>query len=186
MVFLFIKCAKIDSVMNHTKKLLVEPKSKAIAPNIALMKFARWCDLQGHEYQYVRGMVYPKIKPDEILISCIFSYHSKLYEETINHYLRLFPDAKVTVGGVFPSLLPEWFQKWDGAVTVHQGLCPEIEYIAPKYDVNIQSSLPTNSSIFRTICPKYQRSKDWFHCHRFITASQNKIKELFYHNHNWD
>ena len=53
--------------------------------------------------------------------------------------LQLFPNAKVTVGGVFPSLNPEWFQKWNGAVTVHKGLCAEIENIAPKYDVNIQS-----------------------------------------------
>jgi hypothetical protein len=126
--------------MNPTSKfLLVEPKTKAIAPNIALMKFARLFELQGSEYQYVRGIVYPKIKPDEILISCIFSYNSRLYEETINHYLRLFPNAKVTVGGVFPSLNPKWFQKWDGAVKVHKGLCPEIEKIPPKYDVNIQS-----------------------------------------------
>ena len=107
--------------MNTTSKyLLVEPKTKAIAPNIALMKWAKWASLQGHEYQYVRGMVYPKIKPDEILMSCIFSYNSRLYEETINHYLRLFPDAKVTVGGVFPSLNPEWFNRWNGAFTVHK------------------------------------------------------------------
>ena len=122
-----------------TKYLLVEPKIKAVAPNIALMKFARWCELQGSEYQYVRGIVYPKITPDQILMSCVFSYHSKLYENTINHYLRLFPNAKVTVGGVFPSLNAEWFDKWNGAVNVHKGLCPEIEDIAPKYDVNILS-----------------------------------------------
>jgi hypothetical protein len=93
--------------MNPTPKyLLVEPKTKPL-PLILLDEMGKWAfELQGHEYQYVRGIVYPKIKPDEILISCIFSYHSKLYEETINHYLRLFPDAKITVGGVFPSLNP--------------------------------------------------------------------------------
>ena len=126
--------------MNPTPKyLLVEPKIKAVAPNIALMKFSRWCELQGHEYQYVRGIVYPKIKPDEILMSCVFSYHSRLYEETINHYLRLFPDAKITVGGVFPTLNSDWFQKWNGAVSVHKGLCAEIEDVPPKYDLNVQS-----------------------------------------------
>ena len=42
------------------KYLLVEPKIKAVAPNIALMKFARWCELHDHDYQYVRGIVHPK------------------------------------------------------------------------------------------------------------------------------
>jgi hypothetical protein len=51
--------------MNPTPKfLLVEPKSKAIAHNIALMKWARRASLQGHEFQYVRGTVYPKNAPD--------------------------------------------------------------------------------------------------------------------------
>jgi len=126
--------------MNPSSKyLLLEPKIKAVAPNIALMKFARWCELHDHDYQYVRGIVSPNITPDVILMSCVFSYHSKLYENTINHYLQLFPDAKITVGGVFPSLNAQWFKKWNGAVTVHKGLCPEIEDVPPKYDVNVQS-----------------------------------------------
>jgi len=44
------------------KFLLVEPAVKAIAPNIALMKWARWCELNDHEYQYVRGIVIPDIE----------------------------------------------------------------------------------------------------------------------------
>jgi hypothetical protein len=32
----------------------------------------------------------------------------------------------------------QWFQKWNGAVTVHKGLCAEIENIAPKYDVKFR------------------------------------------------
>ena len=39
------------------KYLIIEPKVKAIAPNIALMKWVRWCELKGYEYQYVRGKV---------------------------------------------------------------------------------------------------------------------------------
>lgn len=50
--------------MNPTKEfLLVEPKVKAVAPNIALMKFARWCELKGHESQYVWGIAHPKASP---------------------------------------------------------------------------------------------------------------------------
>ena len=121
------------------KYLIVEPKVKAIAPNIALMKWARWCESKGYEYQYVRGMVDPDIIPDKILMSCIFSYNSKLYEKTINFYLKKFPKAKITVGGVFPSLNPQWFKKWNGAVRVHKGLHKGIEKLVPKYDVEIKS-----------------------------------------------
>jgi len=119
--------------------LILEPKVKAIAPNIALMKWCRWCEQNGHKYQYVRGKVEPKITPDAILMSCIFSYNSKVYEKTIDFYLKKFPKAKITVGGAFPSLNSKWFEKWNSAVTVHKGLCHEIENLAPKYDVDIQS-----------------------------------------------
>ena len=122
------------------KFLLIEPKVKAIAPNIALLKFARWCEKKGYEYQYVRGKVEDVgIKPDVILMSCIFSYYADEYEKTNDFYLKRFPETKITVGGAFPSLNPKWFDKWNGAVTVHKGLCNEIESLAPKYNVDITS-----------------------------------------------
>ena len=34
------------------------------------------------------------ISPDAILMSCIFSYNSKVYEKTIDFYFKRFPDAK--------------------------------------------------------------------------------------------
>ena len=127
--------------------LLIEPKVKAIAPNIALMKWARWCEDNGHNYQYVRGIVKPDIPhPDKILMSCIFSYHSENYEHTINHYRKLYPWAEIIIGGVFPSLYPHWFKgKWpkiipDAAqLNIHCGLHGDIENLAPKYNVEITS-----------------------------------------------
>lgn len=131
------------------KYLLVEPRVKAKAPNIALMKWARWCELKGYEYQYVRGKVIPDIKPDKILMSCIFSYHSEKYESTINYYRKKFPGSPIIVGGVFPSLYPQWFKnRWgsldidtgslEKEVSIHCGLHQEIENLAPKYDVIIK------------------------------------------------
>jgi peptidoglycan/xylan/chitin deacetylase (PgdA/CDA1 family) len=127
--------------------LLLEPKVKSIAPNIALMKWAKWCEINGHKYQYVRGMVEPTIKPDTILMSCIFSYFSKKYEQTIDYYLKLFPGVKIIVGGVFPTLMPEWFNKpkWnsnpffesDKSVEIYSGIHPDIEELPPKYNVDI-------------------------------------------------
>ncbi len=131
------------------KILIVEPKVKAIAPNIALMKWARWCENNGHEYQYVRGEVDLDIVPDKILMSLIFTYYSKRYEKTIDYYLSKFANIKITVGGVFPTLNPGWFKKskwfsssfFDGndQIEVYQGMCSEIEDLAPKYNVDIKS-----------------------------------------------
>ena len=124
------------------KYLIVEPHVKAIAPNIALMKWARWCDLNSHDYQYVRGIVTPDIYPDKILMSCIFTYDSKVYQKTIKHYLKLYSDAELTVGGVFPSLYPEWFhnlgQILNKEIVIFKGICEAIESLIPKYNINIK------------------------------------------------
>jgi hypothetical protein len=125
------------------KYLIVEPKVKGIAANIALMKWSRYCEIQGYEYQYVRGCVNPEnnFEPDKILMSCIFSYYSKKHEKTIDHYLKLFPAADITVGGVFPSINPKWFEKekWKNKVKIWKGLHPKIDKFIPKYDVVIKS-----------------------------------------------
>lgn len=63
------------------KHLIVEPKVKSKAPNIALMKWARWCELNDHEYIYVKGCVdldEHDFIPDVILISMIFTYYADL------------------------------------------------------------------------------------------------------------
>jgi hypothetical protein len=140
------------------KYLMVEPNTPSIAYNIALMKLARWCEENAFEYKYVRGIVKPDIVPDIIYVSCIFSFYAGRYEKTINHYLKLFPKARIIVGGVFPSLNPEWFIRdgWssklffgDGRVTTHRGVFPQIEKLVPKYDVEIKDEDETKSQ--RTI-----------------------------------
>ncbi|MFC1578724.1 hypothetical protein ACFL36_06915, partial [Thermodesulfobacteriota bacterium] len=120
--------------------LLIEPKVKAIAPNIALMKWASWSELKGYEYQYVRGKVDDlKITPDVMLMSCIFSYYADEYEKTIDFYLKRFPDSRFIVGGVFPTLNGKWFKRFNGTVEVYKGLSPNIKNLPPKYYVEIIS-----------------------------------------------
>jgi len=114
--------------------LLVEPSVKHIAPNIALMKWATWCELNNHKYQYVCGTIVPTITPDEILISCIFSFYSSKYEKTIKFYRSLFPNVIIKVGGAFPTNNREWFSQFKNII-VHEGLCSEIEDLPMKYSI---------------------------------------------------
>lgn len=125
------------------KCLIVEPAVKSIAPNIALMKWATWCEMNGHEYKYVVGKQKVDFCPDKIFISCIFSFYSKIYQETIDYYRSLCPNAEILVGGSFPSMNPEWFKTTfpdnpffrSAKVKVHQGTCDEIENLIPKYSI---------------------------------------------------
>lgn len=130
------------------KYLLIEPATTSIAYNIALMKWARWCEMHGYEYEYVRGIVEPNIIPDHMVMSCIFTFYWKKYVKTINHYLEKFPKSDLTVGGVTASIHPEWFyQEWGkpnlfmngigGRVNVHKGTHPEIEPLVPKWNVDV-------------------------------------------------
>lgn len=146
------------------KYLLLEPRVKAIAPNIALMKWARWCENKEYPYQYVRGKVRKEkipFEPDIILMSCIFSFYSERYRDTIEYYLseEIYPGAKFIVGGVFPTLYKDWFlskdKSWnDRNISVYKkwfdsddkkrleiscGIAEEIEFLSPKYNVDIIS-----------------------------------------------
>ena len=129
------------------KYLLVEPKVPGKNPNIALLKWARWCEINNHEYQYIKGLTKPDIKPDYILISCIFTFYFEAYEKIIDKYSNMFPGVPITVGGVFPTLYPKWFNKpkWSGdkwyggtKVTVFKGVCKDIDNLIPKYNVEIK------------------------------------------------
>ena len=127
------------------KYLLLEPAIHAKAYNIALMKYARWCENNNYEYQYVRGMVNPDIVPDEILMSCVFTYYSKKVEQTIDYYLKMFPNVHILVGGVFPTLNPEWFNKpkwanpiFGNSVDIHRFTDDRIEHLIPKWNVKVK------------------------------------------------
>jgi hypothetical protein len=115
--------------------LLVEPPIKHIAPNIALMKWATWCERNGHRYQYLCGRGVPDFTPDEIYISLVFSYFSANYNALIQHYSSRYPKAVIRVGGAFPTLNESWFDRFPNVV-VHSGLCPEIEGLPPKYSID--------------------------------------------------
>ena len=79
------------------KFLILEPKTKAIAPNIALMKWARWCENNGHEYQYVRGIVNPDIEPTFAWFNRIDRVRKQLDEEKLIEEITNTVDPKYVI-----------------------------------------------------------------------------------------
>jgi len=117
--------------------LLIEQDVRHIAPNIALMKWARWAELNGHTYKYIVGKKdFLKKSPDLILTSLVFSFYSKEYADCLRHYKNMFPSAKFLVGGAFPTLNKDWFTEQLPFVDVHEGMHNDIENLAPKYSID--------------------------------------------------
>lgn len=140
--------------------ILLEPKVKAKAPNSALLKFARLCEQRGHTYRYHRGCLPAGFDPDIIFLSCTFSFYSKAYERTIRWYRKLYPKAEIHVGGVFPTVMPSWFERgcWPN-VRVHRGLYQELEGVVPKFDCLIHHEEPTKLQGYTQDRPRFHLSR---------------------------
>jgi len=139
-----------------TKILLVEPyfpippkskNHKNFLP-IGLLKIATYLRDHGSQVRLVRGIPETmeetvklmEFNPDEIWVTSLFTYWAKYVKDAVQYYKKMFPDAKVKVGGIYASLFPpEEVKKYTGCDEVHQGIIPEVEEYAknhfPAYDL---------------------------------------------------
>jgi len=126
--------------------LLVEPTYKVNFPSIALMKFATYYKRKGYNVKAVRGT--PKLYEDYhiINITSLFTFESEIVIETVNYYKEKFPKAKISVGGIYASLMPEHLEAATG-IKPHVGLHFDVENLPPDYSIypTIQTSLVYSS-----------------------------------------
>lgn len=149
--------SKSSTIKKAKRFLIIDPSSRAKFPNLALMKLARWCEINGYEYEYLKGTeetltyhrmvngeritqttkqdIIPIIEPDKIFMSCVFSYNSQQYLNTYNYYSKLFPDVPWLFGGAFPTNCPDWFERNMPNAEIHKGLYEPIERLIPKYAI---------------------------------------------------
>lgn len=120
--------------------LLVEPKFP-IAPRsknhknflpIGLLKLYDYYKSIGYNPKLIRGNkskrdIGTRFKPKQIMITSLFTYWSKYVKESVDHYKKLFPTAKVIVGGIYASLMPKHCKEYTGCDEVHIGIHKEAE-----------------------------------------------------------
>ncbi|MDG6912787.1 MAG: hypothetical protein JRN35_06875 [Nitrososphaerota archaeon] len=113
--------------------LLVEPDYYARYPPLGLLKIATFHRLQGDEVYLVRGL--SKVpKPELIYVTSLFTYAWRPVRDAISYYRAQFPDARILLGGIYASLLPEHASTL-GANEVHVGLMQEVEDLVPSWDL---------------------------------------------------
>lgn len=135
------------------KILLVEPEfpisqksknHKNFLP-IGLLKLASYYKDRKHYVALVRGNKEKKdvlLKPDQILITSLFTYWRRYVKESVEHYRRLFPNAKIVVGGIYASLMPHDCAEYTGCDEVFIGVHKDAENCLPLYGI-----LPDASNI---------------------------------------
>jgi len=114
--------------------LLVEPSYYSKYPPLGLLKLGKLEERRWNEVKLIRGQEhFSDFKPDKIYITSLFTYAWKPVHEAIEFYHKEFPDAEISVGGIYATLMPDHIIKSFPFVRVHMGLVEEAETMLPAY-----------------------------------------------------
>ncbi|MCK4309879.1 MAG: cobalamin-dependent protein [Methanomicrobia archaeon] len=112
---------------------------------IGLLKLASYYREKGDKIKLIRGNKDKEeifqlgnddwYVPDEIMITSLFTYWAQYIKSSVEHYRRLFPYMKITVGGIYASLMPEDCKNYTGCDEVYEGVKEEAEKCFPAYDL---------------------------------------------------
>jgi len=133
------------------KVLLVEPafpipskskNHKDFLP-VGLLKIGAWLTNTHHDVRLARGLpedpanhkVLTGWQPDEVWVTSLFTYWSSYVREAVSLYRERFPAARIIVGGIYASLMPEQCKEYTGCDEVRIGVLPEAERFFPDYSL---------------------------------------------------
>ncbi len=103
---------------------------------IGLLKLGAWYKSRGWEVKLVYGNVLDlDFTPNHILVTSLFTYWSEYVVDAALYYKELFPKAKLFVGGIYASLLPEDCKMRTGADVIQIGVYPKAEKFKADYSL---------------------------------------------------
>jgi len=105
-------------------------------PPLGLLKYAQYHRAQGDIVHLVRGPSSRLFNPDIIYITSLFTYSWRPVHDCIRSYRKRYPRAKLLVGGIYASLLPEKIrEEFSNSVEIITGVNPELDNIIPDYSL---------------------------------------------------
>lgn len=122
----------------HKKILLIEPPYRSVFLPLGLQKIAAYHLQKKDEVKFIHdypnfGMV-DNTTFDIIYITSLFTYHGRKVLKCIKMCQEQFPNAKIKVGGIFASLMPDLIKNQTG-ISPHIGMWKEIDTLIPDYSV---------------------------------------------------
>lgn len=140
--------------------ILVEPVAKTPYPPLGLMKIATFLRgrNKGCTIFAVVGNEVPQgaSAPFAIYITSLFTWDLKKVIESVQFYSDRFPRAKILVGGIAASLLPDYIKKHTG-ISPHIGLIDGAERCAPDYSLSFKRKINASISFASRGCPRQCR-----------------------------
>jgi len=112
------------------KILLVQPEYYTKYPPLPLMKMSAWHKEHNNEVEFVQGNNM-FAKGDVINITSLFTYEWKPVHDCVDFYLKSNSKAKINLGGIYASLMPEHAAK--SGARIHKGLVDLLEDCIPDY-----------------------------------------------------
>ena len=128
---------------------------------IGLLKIASYLKKEGREVKLKRlGPDFQSkiddfdFDPDLILITSLFTYWAEYVQKAVDFSRQQFPNAKIVVGGIYASLMPEHCKNFTKCDEVFVGVCEEAEKCPPDYSlVNVDYQIIHTSRGCIRKCP---------------------------------
>ncbi len=129
--------------MRKQSILLIEPAFPTLKKSknhsnflpIGLLKLASYYRQKSNSIELLRGKEKPQLNPDKIFITSLFTYWSKFVKDTVQYYKNLFPKAKIIVGGIYATLMPDHCKEYTGCDNVFIGQHKGADQCNPAYDL---------------------------------------------------
>jgi len=129
-------CAEGSRPVRPLRVLLVEPEYRAKYPPLGLMKISTFHRRRGDEVVFYKG-TRAEVRDagwDLIYIATMFTYLWRTTVETIRFYSRQKGNARIVVGGILASLLPEDLEHETG-IKPMVGLWKDVDRLPPDYSL---------------------------------------------------
>jgi hypothetical protein len=128
---------------NTSKILLVEPEFPVASKSknhssflpIGLLKLGSYYRSQGCEVHLHRGKYLAPFYPDQIMVTSLFTYWASYVRDAVLFYKQLYPKAKIIVGGIYATLMPDHCKDYTKCDSVFIGQHPLAEKYFPAYDL---------------------------------------------------
>ncbi len=152
---------------------------------IGLLKLAAWQKSLGNVVSLSFGMPTYDFAPDEVYITSLFTYWSRHVKIAVEQVRSSYPNAKITVGGIYASLQPDHCLSFTGCDEVYVGVHPEAETYHPDYtliNTNIQVIHATRGCIRKCRFCGTHIIEPEFTAKRSVASEISKRLVVFYDN----